>query len=165
MWQVSLFTFAKPLISCGVSDNEINEVKCSLSSIILMISEKYNITTVKKTTADISSRTSRAANPVMSLYFRSSLIQHHSSFKHYKHSWIAKERGRSAALCWMHKILQSTSINMTGRGAVATAASWIPLCRYWMEIQPVHSGYLVFFVSIQASPRIAKTVKMQQFGK
>lgn len=47
MWQVSLFTFAKPLISCGVSDNEINEVKCSLSSIIPMMSEKYNITTVK----------------------------------------------------------------------------------------------------------------------
>lgn len=72
MWQMSLFTFAKPSISCGTSDNEINEVKCSLSSIIL-ISEKY-ITTVK-TTENASSQNSRAANPDMSLYFRSSLIK------------------------------------------------------------------------------------------
>lgn len=59
--QVSLFTFAKPLISCGVSDNEINKVKCYLSSIRLMSSSKSDITTVK-TKARISRQNNWAAN-------------------------------------------------------------------------------------------------------
>lgn len=55
--QVSLFTFAKPLIPCGVSDSQINKVKCYLSSIRLMSSTKANIATVKA-----KARTSRQNN-------------------------------------------------------------------------------------------------------
>lgn len=57
LWQVSLFTFAKPLISCGVSDNEINKVKCDLSSIRLMSATNPDITTV-----NTKARTSRQKN-------------------------------------------------------------------------------------------------------
>lgn len=61
LWQVSLFTFAKPLISCGVSDKEINKVKCYLSSIRLMSSTKSDITTVN-TKARTSRQNHWAAN-------------------------------------------------------------------------------------------------------
>lgn len=46
------------------------------------------------------------------------------------------------------------------------AASWIPLSRHGMEIQPVHSGYVLFFPSMLASCSIVKIVETsEEFGK